>query len=94
MKTTEIYYGAARYLPANADVEYHIETLFKFPENTWFSPNNISPEDAYTICNTLAILNLVAKMVIPLFRNNVFQGTQTIFLYRKDLDYSLIKLPK
>lgn len=71
------------------DTQYLIEALSQCPENTWFAPT--ASNNHFFILSELSDYALVAKMIIPNYKDGNCIGKQFLFYYNNDLDYSNIK---
>lgn len=67
-------------------VEFHIQTIFSFPENEWFSPTN-SDGEHYRICSHLADMYLLRVRRTPIWTEGSFRGMKVEFMYNKELQY-------
>lgn len=86
MEETKLYQAAKKLFPDNYDVNYYVESLYKFPEGEWFEPTNREGED-FTMCRELADIHLVQLKITPNWVNDSFRGVRTQIMYKKDLKY-------
>jgi len=88
MQNTLIYQSLQRNSMPYLDVDFHIERLFTFNENTWFEPSNMYNPD-FDICKLLSELGLIQTMRSPIWVNGLFRGVYISFKYSKNLEYKI-----
>lgn len=86
MEKTLLYQMLAKSAIPFLDVQFHIETLYEFPENEWFSPSNKGSQ-AYGICSHLSDMYLLQIRRTPIWQDGSFRGMNVEFRYSKDLNY-------
>lgn len=90
VEESPLYNAAKRQLTEGYDIEFYLEILFTFPQNTWFHPTNGDEKtynSAFSICEQLYQARLICARFIPLWVNGSYRGNSIAFFYDKDMNY-------